>query len=213
MKKKRLVRYTALLCLMALVLSFSGCAWLGNTTKNVKGELIGNDFTIDFYDNFGSNILTIYGDKVGLEANYVSTTSIDSDGTESTNYELSSVVTLTVDGNQVAQTGNTIIFAENGLKKLEDFEFSNELNAGNGTINILDRNINKIQNILGTPKVVIVCSQLGVPVAVYGGNSVYWEIPHDLPKTTKLNIDGKALYIHRANYILLDSEMIPEESN
>ena len=98
-------------------------------------------------------------------------------------------------------------------KKLEDFKISNQIDTGNGTINILDRNINKIQNILGTPKVVIVCSQLGVPVAVYGGNSVYWEIPHDLPKTTKLNIDGKALYIHRANYILLDSEMIPEESN
>ena len=75
----------------------------------------------------------------------------------------------------------------------------------------LDRNINKIKNIIGTPKVVIICSQLGVPLAVYGGKSVYWEIPDDLPKTTKLNIDGKAIYIHRANYILLDSDMIPEE--
>ena len=179
--------------------------------KNIKGELIGNDFTIDFYDNFGSNILTIYGDKVGLEANYVTTTSIDSEGSESTNYELSSVVTLTVDGNQVAQTGNTVIFAEKGLQKMEDFYLSDEFATNGGTFNILDRNINKIKNIIGTPKVVIICSQLGVPLAVYGGKSVYWEIPDDLPKTTKLNIDGKAIYIHRANYILLDSDMIPEE--
>lgn len=211
MKNKRFVRFTALACLVVLMLSLSSCAWLNNEIKNIKGELIGNYFTIDFYDNFGSNILTIYGEKVGLEANYVSTTSIDSEGSESTNYELSSVVTITVDGNQVAQTGNTVIFAENGIIKLKDFQLSDEITTNGGTINILDRNINKIKNVIGTPKIVIICSQLGVPLAVYGGNRVYWEIPNDLPKTTKLNIDGKALYIHRANYILLDSEMIPEE--
>ena len=209
MKKKRFIRFFSIACLIAIIFSLSSCAWLSNEMKNIKGELIGNHFTIDFYDNFGSNILTIYGNKVGLEANYVSTTSIDSEGAESTNYELSSVVTLTIDGNQVAQTGNTVIFAEKGLQKLEDFKISDEISTSGGTINILDRNINDIKNVLGTPKVVIICSQLGVPLAVYGGKSVYWEIPDDLPKTTKLNIDGKALYIHRANYILLDSEMIP----
>ena len=31
------------------------------------------------------------------------------------------------------------------------------------------RNINKIKNKLGTSKVVVVSSQLGVPIAVYGG--------------------------------------------
>ena len=209
MKKKRFIRFISIACLIAIIFSLSSCAWLSNEMKNIKGELIGNNFSIDFYDNFGSNILTIYGNKVGLEANYVSTTSIDSEGAESTNYELSSVVTLTIDGNQVAQTGNTVIFAEKGLQKLEDFKISDEISTSGGTINILDRNINDIKNVLGTPKVVIICSQLGVPLAVYGGKSVYWEIPNDLPKTTKLNIDGKALYIHRANYILLDSEMIP----
>ena len=211
MKKKGFIRYVSILCVIIMMFSLTSCAWFSNKMKNIKGELIGNDFTIDFYDNFGTNILTIYGDKVGLEANYVTTTSIDSDGMQSTNYELSSVVTLTVDGNQVAQTGNTVIFAEEGLKKLENFELSSEISSSGGSINLLDRNINKLKNVLGTSKVVIICSQLGVPIAVYGGNSVYWEIPDDLPKTTKLNIDGKALYIHRANYILLDSKIIPEE--
>lgn len=205
---KRFFRYVSIICVAILLISLSSCGWFGNKMKNIKGELIGNNFTIDFYNNIGNNILTIYGDKVGIEANYVSTTSIDSEGAKSTNYELSSVVTLTVDGNQVAQTGNTVIFAEEGLKKLEDFELSDEISTNGGTINILDRNINEIKNMIGTPKVVIICSQLGVPIAVYGGDSVYWEIPDDLPKTTKLNIDGKALYIHRANYILLDTDMI-----
>ena len=43
---------------------------------------------------------------------------------------------------------------------------------------------------------------------MYGGDKVYYEIPDDLPKMTKLSIDGKALYIHRANYIIIDTDMI-----
>ena len=61
---------------------------------------------------------------------------------------------------------------------------------------------------IGTPKVVVISSQLGIPIAVYGGEDVYYEIPDDLPKMTKLSIDGKALYIHRANYIIIDTAMI-----
>lgn len=207
-RKRGFMRYVALILCVCVMLSLSGCGWLSSEMKNVKGELVGNHFTIDFYDNFGTNILTIEGKKVGLEANYVETQSVDSEGTSTTNYELSSVVTLTVDGNQVAQTGNSIIFAEDGLEKLEDFNMSEIISTEGGTINLFDRNINKIKNILGTSKVLIICSQLGVPLAVYGGDEVYWEIPDDLPKTTKLNIDGKALYVLRSNYILLDGKMI-----
>ena len=105
-------------------------------------------------------------------------------------------------------TGNTVIYAEKGLKQLYDFELDQTIQTSGGTINIIDRNINAIKNKLGTSKVVIVSSQLGVPIAVYGGDSVFWEIPDDLPKMTRLNIDGKALYIHRANYIILDTDMI-----
>jgi hypothetical protein len=49
---------------------------------------------------------------------------------------------------------------------------------------------------------------MGVPICAYSGESVYWEIPDDLPKTTKLSIDGKALYIHRANFTIIDTALI-----
>ena len=83
-----------------------------------------------------------------------------------------------------------------------------DIETSGGTFNLLDRNINDIKNLIGTPKVVVISSQLGVPIAVYGGSKVYYEIPDDLPKMTKLIIDGKALYIHRANYIIIDTAMI-----
>lgn len=208
MKNKfaRKVVFIVLIC--AMVGMLGGCGWLDNEVKNIKGDLIGNNFTIDFYDHMGSNILTIDGKKVGLEANYTQTQSINAEGQETTNYELSSVVTLTVDGHQIPATGSSIIFTEEGLNKLEDFELPETIETSGGSVNIIDRNINKIKNVLGTGKVVIVCSQMGVPIAVYGGKTVYWDIPDDLPKTTKLNIDGKALYIHRATYVVLDANMI-----
>ena len=209
MKNKKKIRKSIIVVLVCITtITLTGCGWLSNKVKDIKGELVGNSFNIEFFDNFGNEVLEINGKKVGLEANYTETSSISQDGEKTTNYELTSVVTLTVDGNQIDQTGNTIIFAEKGLKRLTDFSLPDNISTSGGTINIFDRNINKIKNILGTEKIVIISSQLGVPLAVYGGDKVYWEIPDDLPKMTKLNIDKKALYIHRANYIIIDSNMI-----
>lgn len=42
----------------------------------------------------------------------------------------------------------------------------------------------------------------------YSGDKVYWEVCDDLPKTTKLMIDGKALYIHRANFQIIDKDLL-----
>lgn len=55
---------------------------------------------------------------------------------------------------------------------------------------------------------VVVKSQLGQPITAYSGDEVYWEIPDDLPKMTKLMIDGKALYIHRANFQIIDKALL-----
>ena len=49
---------------------------------------------------------------------------------------------------------------------------------------------------------------MGIPIGVYQGEEVYVTIPSNLPKMTRLNIDGKSLYIHRANYVILDSNML-----
>lgn len=210
MKLTKVLRYLAIIiCISSLLISLTGCEMMSSQLKDLKGELVGNRFAINLYDNFGNNVLTMEGEKVGIEANYVKTYSVDKEGNKTTNSELSSVITITIDGNQLAETGNTAIFAEEGLQKLKDFSLPDHITTnGGGTLNIFDRDINKIKNMIGTPKVVVICSQLGIPLAVYGGESVYWEIPSDLPKTTKLSIDGRALYIHRANYILLDSDLI-----
>ena len=205
---KRIKKMLCLMLVLVTLFSLSGCSWLDSQIKDMKGELIGNSFDISIYDNFGNNTLNISGDKVQVDANTVKVKSVDSDGNWSTTYEMSSVISNTIDGNNMEQVGNTVIYAERGLNKITDFELPTDIETSGGTFNLLDRNINDIKNLIGTPKVVVISSQLGVPIAVYGGDKVYYEIPDDLPKMTKLIVDGKALYIHRANYIILDTNMI-----
>ena len=62
----------------------------------------------------------------------------------------------------------------------------------------------------GIPKksTVVIKSQLGQPITAYSGDEVYWKIPKKLPKMTKLMIDGKALYIHRANFQIIDTALL-----
>ena len=207
MKHKRKV-IELLLVAVLTVTNLTGCSWLDSQLADLKGELIGNSFDVSIYDNFGTNILNIHGDKVQVNNNVVEVKSVDSDGTRSTTYEMSSVTANTIDGSNMEQVGNTVIYAEKGLNKITDFELPTDIITSGGSFNLLDRNINSIKNIIGTSKVVVISSQLGVPIAVYGGEKVYYEIPDDLPKFTKLSIDGKALYINRANYIILDTKMI-----
>ena len=56
--------------------------------------------------------------------------------------------------------------------------------------------------------IVVIKSRLGQPIAAFSGDDVYWEVPEGLPKMTKLMVDGKALYIHRANYQIIDKKLL-----
>ena len=67
-----------------LTISLTGCGWLSNKVKDIKGNLIGNSFNIEFFDNFGNKVLETKGNKVGLESNYIKTESIDREGNLST---------------------------------------------------------------------------------------------------------------------------------
>ena len=121
---------------------------------------------------------------------------------------MSSVITITIDGHEVEQTGNSVLFIEEGLSKSEIELPKTTVQTNGGTINIVDENLNKIKNMMGKSRAVIICSQLGVPIAAFEGDEIYYEIPSDLPKTTRIMVDGKALYVHRVNYILIDKEII-----
>lgn len=198
-KKKAITHILCAVMLVATVTALSGCAEVSLWFNDLKGSLIGNKFDVSIVDNYGNQVTSFHSGKVDVEAE-----STDEDGNAD-----SSVIRITADGHDITQVGNTVIFAEEGLGTVKDFSLPEENDTkGDGTITLFDRNINKLRNSIGRKKTVVISSQLGIPIAVYQGDNVGYEVPKDLPKMTKLTIDGKALYIHRANYVIMDTEAI-----
>lgn len=208
-KKQKGSVWLLALVVMISIFVVSGCAKLASAINDIKGSLIGNQYTIYTYDNFGNLVLETSGKKIDIAGNPVKNTSYDENGKVITGYELSSVITITIDGNEIESCGDTCIFVQKGLTP--DVDFTTETIQSSGSvldITSLSAKLNQYKNKFGKARVVVIKSQLGNPIAAFSGDSVYWEIPEDLPKMTKLMIDGKALYIHRANFQIIDKELI-----
>lgn len=206
--KKRIISIVAV---AAVSISLSGCSMIESKINDLKGNLIGNGYDIYTYDNYGDLVLTTSGGKISISGNKTKTTSYDSAGSIITNYEISSVITITVDGDEIQSCGDTCIFEQDGLDAEIDFTqevIDSQTDGTFGENTSIARFVNQYKNMFGKSRVVVVKSQLGQPIAAYSGDDVYWEIPNDLPKMTKLMIDGKALYIHRANFQIIDKTLL-----
>ena len=171
--------------------------------------ILGNNYTVYTYDNYGNQTLKTSGKKISITGNKIETTSYGSDGRAVTGYDLSSVITI--DAKEIESCGDTCVFVQKGLQPEVDFSLDEiSSNSGNGITDnaALARVLNRYKNDFGKSRVVVIKSQLGQPIAAFSGDDVYWEIPDDLPKMTKLMVDGKALYIHRANYQIIDKNLL-----
>lgn len=212
MKKNKRAMAAGIALVTAVFLSGCSIAGLKSKLNDIKGELIGSKFECQFYDNYGERFLTVEGKKVDMTGNVVEESVIDdADGSVSKGYALSSVVTVEIDGKEISSCGDTIIFQEDGLEPDVDFQLEDIKSTSHGAITEntkLSGIINKYKNYFGKAQVVVIQSQMGVPICAYSGDDVYWEIQEDLPKTTKLMVDGNALYIHRANFQIIDQKLI-----
>ena len=98
MKKKRFAM--AAVCAV-MTIALAGCSMLSSKLNDITGKLVGNSYTITTYDNYGNRVMTTTGDKINVQGNAVETSSYDSDGNVITGYELSSVITITIDGKEI----------------------------------------------------------------------------------------------------------------
>ncbi len=205
------MKKTSLILAFAAIM-LASCGSIQQTAHDFNGRIFGNTYTIDTFDNYGNKVLTTHGEKIDISGNVVQEETYDSNSDQSTGYvnTLSSVITMTIDGHQMLTCGDTTIFYEDGL--VPDVHFAVETIESQSD-SILDSPsiaglVNSVKNKFGKPMVVIVKSQTGVPIYAFSGKRVTWEIPTGLPKFTKLMVDGKALYLHRANFQIIDIELI-----
>lgn len=208
---KRIKVLLATIICICVITGLTGCAANDDYMNDVKGNLSGNSYTIYTYDNYGQKVMTTTGDKINIAGNKTKSKGYDSDGNETTSYDVSSVITILIDGKEIESCGDTCIFEQKGLKPEVDFTQENIISHSTGKISentYIAGIVNYYKNYFGKSRVVVIKSQLGQPIAAYSGDEVFWKIPDDLPKMTKLMIDGKALYIHRANFQIIDKELL-----
>lgn len=208
---KRIKALLATIICICIITWLTGCAANDDYMNDVKGNLSGNSYTIYTYDNYGQKVMTTTGDKINIAGNKTKSKGYDSEGNETTSYDVSSVITILIDGKEIESCGDTCIFEQKGLKPEVDFTQEDITSHSTGKISentYIAGIVNYYKNYFGKSRVVVIKSQLGQPIAAYSGDEVFWKIPDDLPKMTKLMIDGKALYIHRANFQIIDKELL-----
>jgi hypothetical protein len=195
--KTKTIRVFALLLVAVLACSLAGCAAIGAWIGQLRGELFGNDYDIRQYDNYGNLVFTVHGNRVTMDCE------LDENG------EVSSYIDITIDGESWKHVGSTLVFAQRGVDMITDFSLPADMENHTGGTGLMavDRTINQWANYFGKELVVVVSSQNGTPIGLFQGNNCYIEIPGDLPKTTLIHIDGKLVYVHRANVDILPASL------
>lgn len=200
---KNIKKWICLVLCAALAMgSFSGCAALRSYIGKLKGELFGNDYKIQQFDDFGNLVFTVYGDKVSMDCE------LDENG------EVSSYIDITIDGRSWKHVGSTLVFAQEGVDMITDFQIPEDMESPNGSTGLMavDRVINDYANYFGKKLIVVVSSQNGTPIGLFQGDDCYTEIPGDLPKTTLISIDGKLVYVHRANVDIIPAALFTQKN-
>ena len=208
---RNLKRTFTIVLFLLLIICLAGCARLRSGIHDLHGSIIGNEYYIDVFDNTGIRTLRSHGKRIDIDNNIVEekTYSSVSDEWYSTK-TLSSVITITIDGKQLISCGDTCIFYDKRLVPEYEFYMDNIDSSSSGIMDstLISGVVNSIKNEFGKPMVVIIKSQMGAPIYAFSGNRVYWEVQEDLPRFTKLMIDGMALYIHRANFQIIDKALL-----
>lgn len=189
--------FAVIICVMVLALMAS-CGAIDTYLQMLKGDLLGNDYVITQYDNFGNAVLRVSGDKIAMDAE------TDSAG------EPTSYINITIDGFEWKHVGSTLVFAQNGVDMITDFQLPDSIQTDGDTSTGLmdvDRFINNYKNAFGRGQVVLVSSQNGTPIGLFRGDNCTDTIPANLPKMTLINIDGKLVYVHRANVDIIPAAM------
>ena len=203
----------AAIVLLILMTALAGCASMQSGVHDLHGSIIGNEYYIDTFDNDNTGIRTLrtHGKKIDIDNNIVEEKTYSSSSDEwYTTKTLSSVITITIDGKQLISCGDTCIFYDTRLTPEHEFYLDKIDSNSSGILDstLISGMVNSIKNKFGKPMVVVIKSQMGAPIYAFSGNKVYWEIENDLPRFTKLMIDGKALYIHRANFQIVDKALL-----
>lgn len=211
---------------LSIALTMPGCVD-GTTTviSSNEFETVPVSYEALMYDNSGNNFLNFTGNSFTIEPNKAKQWGWNTDGSWTSWYETSSVVTIGIDGNYIQSCGSSVLFKDT---RLEMLEIPTELNTKEASredgydVSVSGRSIGTYYGLKNWwydmrekgqhgQKLILVQYQDGYNIGAFMGDDVTWEVEENLPKTTKIMIDGLPLYIHRCNFTIIDSQLIDDK--
>lgn len=203
------------LCACGITESMATSAPSENATTAASVSKPKITYQAEFYRNNGNMWLSIEGSNFDISPNKTKDYMFDTSGNWT--YD---VVSTEIDGNNIESCGSTVLFYDNRLEKL-DIKIPTEVildDSGNGSIDVPNNFLfsdywrlnfwwitNNQTNKKVASRLILIQSQEGDPICMFAGDSVSWKVSKNLPKTTEIEIDGKMVYIHRANFAIIDT--------
>ena len=191
--KKKLVLF---LSLGLLTLGLSACSNIENWELSMRSKIGALPLTVSTYDSNGQKIDQIKAKSVNIHTDKKMSQK-DSGGSEK-----SSVIDVDYGNNRMTHVGSTLIAYE-GLKNYEDsFNKHVKIKDQNLAVPLLNTMYQNFKNDWnGQEKVVMIRSQLGMPIAVFAGKHVSIH-KSDMKNATQFVIDGHRLFAYRADYTI-----------
>lgn len=210
-----------------IIMSFTSCEINNSIHMNAGNDNIQLAYEALIYDNAGNNYVTFKGNSFTIKPNKVKQWGYNTNGSWESWYETSSVVSIEIDGHNIQSCGSSVIFKDS---RLEILPFQNDI----GEINTADKSEYSVEvpaenfkdyfslkhwwydlheNGQGGAKIVLIQSQDGYNIGAIEGNYVTWEVAEKLPKTTLIKIDDMPLYIHRCNFMIIDTALFDNVSS
>lgn len=208
----------------SMVVSLCACGGPSTTTITAPSSESGEEpvkisYVADFFDNYGENWMSVEGTSFDISPNKVKEYYYDTDGSWISGWTTSSVMSVEIDNHNIETCGSTVLFYDTRLEKIET-EIPKDINlsAGDsysvtapGNLSYMDAwslqwwwDTHQQSNTMPAARAVIIQSQNGDPICMFTGDKVTWEVSRNLPKTTEIFIDGMPVYVHRANFAIVD---------
>lgn len=216
-------KFIGIVLALGITFTMVGCGDGSTVVVSVnEAETVAVTYEALMYDNLGNNFLNFTGNSFTIEPNKVKQWGWNTDGSWTSWYETSSVVTIGIDENYVQSCGSSVLFKDT---RLEMLDIPNELNTKEASredghdVSVSGRPIGTYYGLKNWwydmrekgqhgQKLILIQSQDGYNIGAFMGDDVTWEVEENLPKTTKIMIDGLPLYVHRCNFTIIDSNLI-----
>jgi hypothetical protein len=202
---KKLRSAVVVLVAAATLLALTSCAGVAMFGEGLNRALKGVSATMTTYTQNGDPVDRVVGQSFEISRD----TRFDTTDSDGNSNQDSSVLMISLGNSHISHVGSTLVLAQDGIVDVSQavgtkVAFENKQSGVPWLNNLLEYNRNLWQ---GKGKTIMIRSQNGIPVAVYAGNEV--EIfATDVPKSTCFRVDGKYLFVYRADYTVYDNDLL-----